>query len=153
MWGSDIQTDKHLPQSPFRGTTFCIAFYESYLSTGSRHFFLPLLCGWGIFQIVRQRQKNMYCDQLWLTKLARNISKRNGFYIHRIHQLLLASLINYNNSSQQGLVAEYFPNEMKEVYFWSILLSTYQLRQQKWLPSPQSFCTLCGYQLAWENGG
>jgi hypothetical protein len=33
-----IKTDKHLPQSPFIGQickkkTFCIAFYESYLST------------------------------------------------------------------------------------------------------------------------
>jgi hypothetical protein len=32
------QTDKHLPQSPFTGhfcsmTTFCIAFYKSYIST------------------------------------------------------------------------------------------------------------------------
>jgi hypothetical protein len=36
--GYGPQTDKHLPHSPFTGelflmTTFCIAFYESYLST------------------------------------------------------------------------------------------------------------------------
>jgi hypothetical protein len=35
--GRDLQTDKHVPQSPLTGqffmmTTFCIAFYESYLS-------------------------------------------------------------------------------------------------------------------------
>jgi hypothetical protein len=38
VWGSGPQTEKHLPQSPFTGeffqmTTFCIAFYKSYLST------------------------------------------------------------------------------------------------------------------------
>ncbi len=40
------QTEKHLPQSSFTGqffkmTTFCIAFYESYLSTGFLFTFLP----------------------------------------------------------------------------------------------------------------
>jgi hypothetical protein len=39
VWDSGPQTDKHLPQSPvtvqfFWMTTFCIAFYKSYLSTG-----------------------------------------------------------------------------------------------------------------------
>ncbi len=38
VWSSGPQTDKHLPQSPltcqfFSMTTFCIAFFESYLST------------------------------------------------------------------------------------------------------------------------
>jgi hypothetical protein len=38
FWPSGSQTDKHLTQIPFTGqlfymTTFCIAFYESYLST------------------------------------------------------------------------------------------------------------------------
>jgi hypothetical protein len=40
VWGSGPQSDKHLPQSLFKGqflmTTFYIAFYESYLSTGSK---------------------------------------------------------------------------------------------------------------------
>jgi hypothetical protein len=41
VWESGPQTDEHLPQSPFTGkflwmTTFCIAFYESYLSTEER---------------------------------------------------------------------------------------------------------------------
>jgi hypothetical protein len=40
VWGSGPQTDKHLPESHFTGqfvqmTTFCIAFSEFYLSTGS----------------------------------------------------------------------------------------------------------------------
>jgi hypothetical protein len=40
VWDSGPQTDKHLPQCSFRGqfflmTTFCTAFYESYLSTVS----------------------------------------------------------------------------------------------------------------------
>ena len=39
LWGSWPQTDAHLPVSPFTGKKFlddtiCIAFYESYLSTG-----------------------------------------------------------------------------------------------------------------------
>jgi hypothetical protein len=61
---------------------------------------------------------------------------------HEREQPLLVSLINYNNSSQRGLVAEYFPVEMKEVYFWyfwCILLSIHQLTQWKWLPSPLVF--------------
>jgi hypothetical protein len=38
VWGSVPQTDEHLPQSTFTVqffwmTTFCIAFYEPYLST------------------------------------------------------------------------------------------------------------------------
>ncbi len=44
VWGSWPQTNKHLPQSPITGqffqmTTFCIAFYGSYLSTKT-HFHL-----------------------------------------------------------------------------------------------------------------
>jgi hypothetical protein len=39
VWVSGPQTGKHLPQSPFTSKLFkmtilCIAFYESYLSTG-----------------------------------------------------------------------------------------------------------------------
>ncbi len=41
VWGSGPQTDKHLPQSPFTDRfiqmTFCIAFYESYLSMVEFH--------------------------------------------------------------------------------------------------------------------
>jgi hypothetical protein len=38
LWGDGPQTDEHLPQSPFTGqfllmATFCLAFYDSYLST------------------------------------------------------------------------------------------------------------------------
>jgi hypothetical protein len=50
VWGSGPQTDKHLPQSPFTGeffkmTTFCIAFYESYLFAVSSlpHSYTPIL--------------------------------------------------------------------------------------------------------------
>ncbi len=40
-------SDKHLPQSPFTGkffpmTTFCIDFYESYLSTGGTSSFCTM---------------------------------------------------------------------------------------------------------------
>jgi hypothetical protein len=34
LWGSWTQKDTHLPVSPFLDDTFCIAFYECYLSTG-----------------------------------------------------------------------------------------------------------------------
>ena len=44
VWGSGPQTDKHLPQSLFTDnffemTTFCIAFYEPYLSISGTYRF------------------------------------------------------------------------------------------------------------------
>jgi hypothetical protein len=72
VWGYGPQTDKHLPKSLFSGqffqlTAFCIAFFESYLSTSqsllNALFFLTISDVWTQNKVMINEQ-NRKCDQV-----------------------------------------------------------------------------------------